>query len=1644
MKTSFAEKRLSYKDSKFNKVNVIPSTSAFISDAGELKEIGNSKTIKEESTPAGAKSQDWKELRAISMKEDGYSRSTRPADPLKSDNESAGIVPLSPVREYSLRRRDLAEWVHVKDPHAQKSLSRSVHVALDPLDAVKIAHNKEESRIGTKEPTGAVNNNPKFVYVAEPNVVERFTTETDIRFKPPVDPFKLSTMKCNSVQGSGFTSGNAANRHTLATEDVEKYFDFFNHIRSSSENNSSTSVKQQRQTPTGSHKWRPGDQEVRDAALQALANDFLNVSDLSLDLRAYLIETTLPTTILALEKLIREVERRNLLADDASLTPEGGVALAAEDTKLDPQPDKPPETSFNPITWLAQYLYRNNPRYSNFSEPLVTPYVNSLQQIGDNLKARLFELHTNRRAKMRAEQLAKKREDERTLKALHLKREEKRNLFLELLSTLFKKWSSKNWRMSPGYLLRTEIVDGLRAVLQDDNVQSDDSLINKVSSLLNAFSMAPDISEKARADWKATNDAQQSRAKSALSQGKQWRGVTPMSRPITRNGLFGPECYVPAEFLAMDKWTLEMFAESMLFIMESSNPEWLQEELGVFLQVLSNHIDGVADKLLNEFNKNLVVPKFSKLDKDFSQSSDSSFSTPAPNTPGLGSAAPKPPVEFSVEWAEAIKADWKRRLGRLLEAFMNGEEIDPDLDISEIKASMLDYCNGLVRLDPGTPAAVDGSRAATSTVVSWRPGSVSGSLLGQGVQLYTPDPLGAQRPRSETPNAFETTTGVLPTFGSASTPEQDGEDQDARSPKPENVITLAGVLAEVEEEYKLYLKVIIGFQGIRPYNVMMSYLSRAVMENDARSHPYSEQKIKTVEERIDSLLEAFAAFVGVSYSSSRGNDSKNKCMTAEADILQLQTAINLVLDREGGDEVDPRFRAILERIRDFDEKLLSQRNITGADFAAFANQASGEIDGALFDELVRLLKKEFAEAALTFAALTGSKPSSKPASSTSGSDSKKGIDRGAIEKQALTEIARLARKPTATVPEVANQSLHLITKAFEMLHPAHVVRGRVAVPDFNAKVDSASSPAPRGAEDLQFKYIACSPDISGELLGTPLLKDSDAVEAKALRSPRALKIETGEDNEVVKKIEATTPTSPNSTSKFLGVPLVSPVATSPPKAVGVLGLSLCGEEDGGFNDSDVKFAENCSEAMLEALEIVERRVKALYLAESSLKYARELGDAEVQIYLNEPEKWTDPPKFYQVESYSLGQSFTVDVEEGGKATSRPKSPAIRLMPEEDPVTDLLCQTANEKTLIDFAEADGRITTYIPVIDAEQHVVAVMSVRPLPGNKGEMDPQDLDDVRRISSVLATAIGVISKEKFGIRDDFSLEGESIDDEARKGMLFSKMMLINARELLGKLDNRALAEFRSYKKPPAVIHKVLKAVLYIFGKLPKEVKLWSDTIKHLNADLLKAMISYDPTAIQKKIRFKRCNRVLKRVPRGEVKNRGSVPTMYMHEWLLISLELRRVAVEARNRRPELYQLVQDDGSKDDDGEDDEGDDESIILKDGDGGKGPGSGTSDTTAAARNFTPTQPAENDLNRPSSMDSLNNPKSKPPLGSTGNLKGSPSRSSLKTGDGGISASRTGSRGGLNSGGMGSGEMKRVQFSDRVETSDGDPVPPKSE
>jgi len=100
--------------------------------------------------------------------------------------------------------------------------------------------------------------------------------------------------------------------------------------------------------------------------LDVLASEWLAGDADTAKVRVYVVDHILPTLIPGIEKLLMEVEKRNLV-----------------ETEM-------PDRNFNPINFLAHYIMRNNPRYSNFSE--ACPYIRGLRSVAEELKQELFHV----------------------------------------------------------------------------------------------------------------------------------------------------------------------------------------------------------------------------------------------------------------------------------------------------------------------------------------------------------------------------------------------------------------------------------------------------------------------------------------------------------------------------------------------------------------------------------------------------------------------------------------------------------------------------------------------------------------------------------------------------------------------------------------------------------------------------------------------------------------------------------------------------------------------------------------------------------------------------------------------------------------------------------------------------------------------------------------------------------------------------------------------------------------------------------------------------------------------------------------------------------------------------------------------------
>ncbi|KAJ3025349.1 UNVERIFIED_CONTAM: EF-hand calcium-binding domain-containing protein 5 [Siphonaria sp. JEL0065] len=1215
------------------------------------------------------------------------------------------------------------------------------------------------------------------------------------------------------------------------------------------------------------------EKDYNEIAIMALATEFFNTNDINLELRTYLLENVIPTMMMALEKLLREVDARDMLnGDDAllneSMKEEGEdgagsrapTAISKDDdsklcTDLEIQIDRPTKVPFNPINWLGQYLYRNNPRYIDPSDICNVPYFQQLRTVSQQTKARLFEFQLTQRAALRAEAMARKREKERLKKARTQQMEEMRSLFEQLLSTVFKKWTGKLWRIVNGSITKTEMLDAYRAILQSNSIQANDNMINKVSDLLKYLTMSPEVAESLR----ITNQQIQ-----ASSTDKDTTASTSELDPASNGGTANNEsagtgtaepntvttttekqkplfCLNP-EYLSAEKWDQSTYVEATMTL--TDNCQWTIDDLSTFLLALAAHIDSLGNKLISQFNAIYFAPRFSRV---------------------AGAAA-----------SFAPKDEWRHKLAKLVQEFdHHSSKSGNNAGVEALKGSLMDYCRGNVTLSQlGIPQ----------------------SLLNDASQSQGQHEL-----------------SIHP-----STPERE-------------LIWLKGC-AEAEEDYKKFMMVMCGLYGLEPTQEFFEFLKKKAKEeadlaekdrlNALEKAKLEDSKVNAEEmqSRILKLQSLFLYF---------GEDAKP--LTADdlnigidKIIAQMGTKLTSLVSNILGHFKYKGIKRELEKINvspeSFTDRLVDHLQIKEKEF----------------DDLYKVLE-------LVFETISGVVDDAQVARAVQATVLTANINRGEIQERALMEVSALSRRDDMAIAEFSESALHVLSRAIEQMHPEHRISGRISLVESGVtKMLTGESGAVEMIVERFLRIVAGTNDSKRELVGCMFGTGEQGFEAKAMAMGKPFQENDAHNDPIfpVKLMESRV-------AKYVGLPLVG----CGKKPVGVMGLTLVGLEDGGYVPQDVEFLQTGATKIIDTIERIDAREKSVQIALASVQYIREkVGDtADISVFIAQPAQ-SSPDNIFRVldRPYSpIVKDPRVMSAQSREATERDADVKNALafarymagasgqsnlekLADDAPEFPYITQSIKTKDNVNStptAAENGSIKTYIPVPDEEGKVFAVICLQNKNGGKGKVSDEDISEVKKISSILSNCGSVVKKEKFGDESVLQhLDGESIDEESRRTLLFPKMMLIAARNWLSKLDNKAISELKSYKKPPPAVLKVLKAVLYLFGKKPKEVTKWQDILKYVNMDLLKAMVSYDPTALQKKVRFRRCNKVLHSLSKTDVKKKTSIPTMIMFDWLIVSLDLRRRAVEARKRHPLVFndshsEVDAADSEVDGEGEEEEG---------------------------------------------------------------------------------------------------------------------------
>ncbi|XP_042550352.1 EF-hand calcium-binding domain-containing protein 5 [Dipodomys spectabilis] len=141
-----------------------------------------------------------------------------------------------------------------------------------------------------------------------------------------------------------------------------------------------------------------------------LAKEWLNIDNMTLTTRAYLLDKLLPTLVPGMEKMLMQLEKKNI--------------LSAADI-----PSK-----FDPINYLGEYLMRNNPSY--IKESGMSGYQRVMKDVTEDLKIHVPDTVYNRVSRMREN--AKKNREQR--EQVHAVKAKVVNMRKQALEEQFKEW----------------------------------------------------------------------------------------------------------------------------------------------------------------------------------------------------------------------------------------------------------------------------------------------------------------------------------------------------------------------------------------------------------------------------------------------------------------------------------------------------------------------------------------------------------------------------------------------------------------------------------------------------------------------------------------------------------------------------------------------------------------------------------------------------------------------------------------------------------------------------------------------------------------------------------------------------------------------------------------------------------------------------------------------------------------------------------------------------------------------------------------------------------------------------------------------------------------------------------------------------
>lgn len=1186
---------------------------------------------------------------------------------------------------------------------------------------------------------------------------------------------------------------------------------------------------------------------ARKIPIEVLARDWLNENEATLEVRTYMVDKVLPNLILGVEKLLSEADKRGLTDGNGE------------------DPD------FNPINFLAQYMMRNNPRYSNFSE--ASPYVRGIREVSEELKKQLFNIEDNRLARIKAE--AKRRREERD-KLERLKQEER-----DRRETKFMK-QFEEWHVQP-----------------DGRVE--------LSLVQNALRSFAEIAENFPEDLK--DGYKLSRALEPTDESGKALSVKEFAKYLT---------------MFVDDFNFEVFEQFMQHLSlcadsyrAASNREQRRIVLtNLFIScdhsgigLLDRHrilslFEAFWDSIKEDIKKNVRNPRrwpVAEVDEVEDIFDDDGVTTPVPKVAEPTPASPTPaPAEPAPEKTE--------------ETEQGGEE---KIEIPATTAQS----------KPVTPEVEPETKPSTAEPPAEKPApSPKPEEAGKpGVEVLTvsveeSDEANKSEEPKEEEKQEEKPTEAKEEAKSEEKKEEQGETKTATPPPTEEKTEpeKSEIKAEPEKTE----------EKDEPKVAEKEASSVGEGEKDTAVTKTSEAPSSvttTTEEEKGNVKFA----VGTTFNREKTaltTMSKGSGQSAfDENSLNVSQFVTLTETFLGNEPTKESFNMLTKYVKDGYEEteeekmerlmkarkeaLSTQRkHMMDSLFEKWDNDGCGYLD--MEDvETVMQKYKEGQENEAIVRAKSGLKKQSKYADNRLSKrefrtfvqlvvDEMPGADSfdyfveflvNSVERSYAERIRGEARKKwlqqIVTAAETGGASMEPVYRAvFNALYKdAEAHGGGKRISANIAMLERNTMDPDRGSVCL--RYVAATMEDADYLLGKILYKDMKGISFAAVESGKPIHVPRVANHG---NIQFWNPYRQPEDRE--GSFIVVPLKDKRKRVFGLLGIDTMNDHHTKtiFITHEIQFFQGVAKSFSISYHNIDMKKKLLRITESAVSWIHRRSPhvQEIVTYMVEPGM--------DQSDYILRKMMITD--EKGNVQNLLSPP--RLERKDNLFRDYLFKCVDNSETVS-ADAYGQRHLAFPLRDDQGKAVAVVDISI--GELKNLPEHENREVQRMLKLLNQAHKEITKEFSGEADKTVVLEAEKDDDNRMDIMFDRLMLMELRENVSKIDSKSFAELRSYNEPPKIVQNIVKAVVAIFHLEQVEsgeLDDWTNLRNFINNELLQKITEYDPTAASDHalIPPEKLEVFLKDVPHGEVGKFGSIPAQNMYNWVFVCISLIEHTIKMR----------------------------------------------------------------------------------------------------------------------------------------------------